>query len=116
MEKRKYIDNDNSSNKKFKLDNINNDIEKFNSIVNQKYTEKLPDDNLLIKNTIKEISNIQKNIHTEISDLNKKLKSLNDVKKQLKKIRESLCDHNIYSECEYHNDRYYYCRKCSYFW
>lgn len=64
--------------------------------------------------SIEEIKNLQKDITNKIKNLNDIMKNLNELKLKLKKNRENLCDHEIYSVCEYHNDRYYYCKKCSY--
>ena len=41
------------------------------------------------------------------------LKSLEDNSRNLKKANENLCDHDKYSIPCYHNERDYYCRKCT---
>ena len=57
---------------------------------------------------------LKHNLYYNIHYLNKFSKKLLVINLKLKDNLENLCDHDIYSECEYHNDRYYYCKKCTY--
>ena len=86
----------------------------LNELVNKKKDEKLKDDILEIKNAKNDIKNVKHNLYYNIYYINKLKLKLEEYQNTLKDISENLCDHDIYSECEYHNDRYYYCKKCSY--
>ena len=63
---------------------------------------------------IQKIKKLKHNVYYNIFHLRKITKVLSNIESDLKTNLEDLCDHDIYSECEYHNDRYYYCKKCTY--
>jgi hypothetical protein len=88
--------------------------EEYNNMITEKKDKELPDTDPKIVKIKKEINEIRTNIRYNINYLNKNIKLLQNISNKLLKSSVSLCDHDIYSECEYHNDRYYYCRKCSY--
>ena len=96
------------------LDEVNILKNSLNELVNKKKDEKLKDDILEIKNAKNDIKNVKHNLYYNIYYINKLKLKLEEYQNTLKDISENLCDHDIYSECEYHNDRYYYCKKCSY--
>ena len=88
--------------------------DRLNKLVDKKKDEKLQDDILEIKNAKNDIKSVKHNLYYNIYYLNKLKNKLEELQTTFKDISENLCDHDIYSECEYHNDRYYYCKKCSY--
>ena len=123
---------DNEQNKKkIKIDFLNYDIvkeiESFNdfeelikekhkvytNLVYHKFNNKIPDTDKEIENTKKEIITIRNNISKNAKIIRKILKSLEDNNRKLKKANENLCDHDKYSVPYYHNERDYYCRKCT---
>lgn len=83
-------------------------------LVKKRRLKKLPESEpecAKMKQRIKEVKhNVSYNLfHLQI--INRILKGIEG---ELKTNLEDFCDHDIYSECEYHNDRFYYCRKCTY--
>jgi len=96
------------------LDEVNLLKNSLNELVKKKKEDKLKDDNSEIKSAKRDIKSIKHNLYYNIYHLNKLKLKLEEYQNTLKDISENLCDHDIYSECEYHNDRYYYCKKCSY--
>jgi len=96
------------------LDEVNILKNSLNELVKKKKEDKLKDDNSEIKSAKNDIKSIKHNLYYNIYHLNKLKLKLEEYQNTLKDISENLCDHDIYSECEYHNDRYYYCKKCSY--
>ena len=60
------------------------------------------------------IKEVRHNVNYNLFHLQKINRILKGIEGELKTNTEDFCDHDIYSECEYHNDRYYYCKKCTY--
>ena len=60
------------------------------------------------------IKEVRHNVNYNLFHLQKINRILKSIEGELKTNTEDFCDHDIYSECEYHNDRYYYCKKCTY--
>jgi hypothetical protein len=136
--KRKSSDNNISNNKKKKIDDLNYENlssfdgkkhleifnkyinllnetnDKINIILSNKIKDNITDSNPNIKNTQIDIKHLQHNIKYNKHQLNKLIKSMDKISNQLESCHHNLCDHNLYSVLEYHNDRYYYCKKCSY--
>jgi hypothetical protein len=74
-----------------------------------------------IKEDAPECIKMKNNINALKHNLNYNIDKLKYISKYLTNINldlvsnlESLCDHEMDSECQYHNDRYYFCKKCSY--
>jgi len=60
------------------------------------------------------LKEVRHNVNYNLFHLQKINRILKSIEGELKTNIEDFCDHDIYSECEYHNDRYYYCKKCTY--
>ncbi|VVU95411.1 hypothetical protein CPAV1605_1162 [seawater metagenome] len=93
------------------------DIKEFNiSIENlsqEKSEKELKDTDSNIVVSRKKIKAIEHNIRYNIHQLNKLVKTMEEVKKNISLGDQSLCDHDKYSEVYYHNERDWYCRKCA---
>ncbi len=86
----------------------------IDEIIKKKRDNNLKDSDDEIKEINKKIKNLEHNVRYNLFHINKINNILLNIKSELKTNVEDLCDHDIYSECEYHNDRYYYCKKCTY--
>ena len=86
----------------------------INNIITKKREDNLKDTDKEIKEISDKIKDLQHNIRYNLFHFNKINNILTNINSELKTNLEELCDHDIYSECQYHNDRYYYCKKCTY--
>ena len=87
--------------------------EKIKKLIENKKKNNISDDEDMIVGYIEEIKRIRHNLYYNTYYLNKISNKLSSISKKLEKNLENLCDHDVYMECQYHNERYYYCRKCS---
>jgi hypothetical protein len=94
-----------------KIKSFQNEAE---NLIKKRKKEKLNESDDECKNMSIKLKNVKHNIYYNIYHLKKITSMLNDIELDLKYKIEDFCDHDIYSECEYHNDRYYYCKKCTY--
>ena len=83
-------------------------------IVKKRRTEKLLESEPECTEMKKRIKEVKHNVSYNLFHLQKINRILKCIEGELKTNTEDFCDHDIYSECEYHNDRYYYCKKCTY--
>jgi hypothetical protein len=83
-------------------------------LVKKRRLEKLLESEPKCAEMKKRIKEVKHNVSYNLFHLQKINRILKDIEGELKTNLEDFCDHDIYSECEYHNDRYYYCRKCTY--
>jgi len=88
-------------------------MDKMEHILTLKTKKNLPDTNEHIVNAKKNIQNVRHNIYYNTYNIRNIISELNKIDKNLKHLDEKLCDHDKYSESQYHNERYYYCRKCT---
>ena len=86
---------------------------KMNELIDIKKKEKIKDSDKNIKDAKVKIKNIKDNIKYNKYQINKLNNSLENIYKIIEKSEQQLCDHDIYFEREYHNEKYYYCKKCS---
>jgi len=91
-----------------------NEIDIINKLVIKKKNENISDDNLCIKNTQDKINKIKIQIEKNIIYLNNYYQKLLSLNKKFNNLNETLCNHELYSEYYYHNERTYYCKKCSF--
>lgn len=82
--------------------------------IEKRNKNKLKEDNpecIIIKKKIKALKH---NLAYNINKLKNISKYLSNIELELNTNLESLCDHDMDSDCQYHNDRYWYCKKCTY--
>ena len=94
-----------------KIRNFQNEV---NELVSKRKIEKLLDSDAECASMTTNLKKVKHNINYNIFHLEKICRILKNIEGDLKTNIEDFCDHDIYSECEYHNDRYYYCKKCTY--
>ena len=106
---------------KIELESFREYIEKIKSfknvaedLIKKRKKEKIPDSDTECQKMSNKIKDIKHNLNYNIFHLRKIINTLKDFDSKFRTNVEDLCDHDIYSECEYHNDRYYYCKKCTY--
>ena len=95
------------------LNNIEDQEKVYKQIIKKKKENNLKDTENEIVEQKEDINKLQHNIRFNLHQLNKIVKQLKASQENLEIYKQNLCDHDIYSECQYHNDRYYYCNKCS---
>ena len=95
------------------LENIANQKKTIKETIKRKKENKIKDTEEEIINEKENISKLQHNIRFNLQIINEISYKLKESQENLEIYKQNLCDHDIYSECQYHNDRYYYCRKCS---
>jgi len=83
-------------------------------LVKKRKLEKLLESDSNCVEMKKKIKEVKHNVNYNLFHLQKINRILKGIEGELKTNTEDFCDHDIYSECEYHNDRYYYCKKCTY--
>ena len=88
--------------------------DEVNELVKKRRIEKLLESDPECDKMKKKIKEVKHNISYNLFHLQKINRILKGIEGELKTNLEDFCDHDIYSECEYHNDRFYYCRKCTY--
>ena len=94
-----------------KIRNFQNEV---NELVSKRKIEKMLDSDVECASMTTNLKKVKHNINYNIFHLEKICRILKNIEGDLKTNIEDFCDHDIYSECEYHNDRYYYCKKCTY--
>ena len=122
QDKKIKIDIDiNSFDGKLDLNNFEEYITKVRSfqdevkeLVKKRRLEKLLESNPECAKMKQKIKEVKHNVSYNLFHLQKINRILKGIEGELKTNLEDFCDHDIYSECEYHNDRFYYCRKCTY--
>ena len=94
-----------------KIRNFQNEV---NELVSKRKIEKMLDSDVECASMTTNLKKVKHNINYNIFHLEKICRILKNLEGDFKTNIEDFCDHDIYSECEYHNDRYYYCKKCTY--
>ena len=94
-----------------KIKNLKLEISKT---IEKRNKNKLKDDDLEYIEARRKINILKHNLYCNYCYFESFSNKLLDIKLKLKDDIESLCDHDIYSESHYHNERYYFCKKCTY--
>ena len=83
-------------------------------LIKKRKLEKLSESEPECANMKQKLKEVRHNVNYNLFHLQKINRILKNIQGEFKSNLEDFCDHDIYSECEYHNDRYYYCKKCTY--